>query len=317
MHTDEHSVLILGANGRFGRAAVEAFAAAGWRVLAQARRPPDVAWPGRVQPLLLPLSELAPRCAGVRVVVHALNPPYTRWATEALPLARQAMELALRLDARFMLPGNVYNFGRAMPARLEPGTPQRADTAKGRIRVQIEDEMRAGRAQGLRSVMIRAGDFYGAGRGAWLDQVVLASLDKGRLVYPGPLHVPHAWAYVPDLAKVFVAVAESARLPAFAELHFAGHTLSGEQLLDAVQDAAASLGIMPAHGWRRRRLPWTLLRLGAPFVPTWRELVEMEYLWRVPHALDDAALRTLIGPPPCTPLDDAMRATLRAPCQGG
>lgn len=32
--------LVLGANGRFGAAAVAAFAAAGWTVLAQARRAP-------------------------------------------------------------------------------------------------------------------------------------------------------------------------------------------------------------------------------------------------------------------------------------
>ena len=35
------TVLVLGANGRFGAAAVNAFAAAGWRVLAQLRRAPS------------------------------------------------------------------------------------------------------------------------------------------------------------------------------------------------------------------------------------------------------------------------------------
>ncbi len=118
-------------------------------------------------------------------------------------------------------------------------------------------------------------------------------------------------AYLPDLAQAFVAVAAQRELPAFTRLHFSGHTLSGEQLLAAIQRAAASLGIVPAAGWRRGRLPWWPMRLGAPFVPMWRELLEMEYLWRVPHALDGAALQAVTGPLPATPLDAALRATLQ------
>ena len=307
----ERSVLVLGANGRFGQAAVQAFAAAGWRVLAQARRAPVQALPAGVRFLAQPMPELSADAARVQAVVYALNPPYPQWRAQALPLARQAMDLAQRLDARFMLPGNVYNFGSTMPALLQPDTAQQADTVKGRIRVAMEQELQQRSAQGLRSVVIRAGDFYGGGPGAWLDQVVLASLARRKLVYPGPLDVPHAWAYLPDLARAFVAVAAQPELPAFTRLHFTGHTLTGEQLLAAVERAAASLGLAPGRAWRRGRLPWGLLRIGAPFVPMWRELLEMEYLWRVPHALDGTALQAAAGPLPGTPLDAALRATLQ------
>ena len=312
MNSSERSVLVLGANGRFGQAAIQAFAAAGWRVLAQARRAPPSALPAGVRLLAQPMPELAAAAAGVQVVVHALNPPYPLWGRQALPLARQAMDLAQRLGARFMLPGNVYNFGRTMPARLQPDTAQQADTVKGRIRVAMEAELQARSAQGLQAVVIRAGDFYGGGTGAWLDRVVLGSLSKGKLVYPGPLDVPHAWAYLPDLAQAFVAVAARPDLPAFTRLHFAGETLTGAQLLTAVERAAAGLGLAPATGWRRGGLPWGLMRLGAPFVPMWRELLEMEYLWRVPHALDGTALQAASGPLQATPLDAALRATLQA-----
>ncbi|HMO44736.1 MAG TPA: epimerase [Rubrivivax sp.] len=307
----ERSVLVLGANGRFGQAALQAFAAAGWRVLAQARREPPQALPAGVRLLARPMAELAAPASGVQAVVHALNPPYPQWTQQALPLARQAMDLAQQLGARFMLPGNVYNFGSTMPPLLQIDTEQRADTVKGRIRVEMESELRARSGQGLQAVVIRAGDFYGTGRGAWLDQVVLGGLRKGKLVYPGPLDVPHAWAYLPDLARAFVAVAALPELPAFTRLHFAGHTLTGAQLLAAVERAAASLDLAPARGWRRGSLPWRLMRLGAPFVPLWRELLEMEYLWRVPHALDDSALQAEAGPLPSTPPDAALRATLQ------
>jgi nucleoside-diphosphate-sugar epimerase len=314
MNRSPRSVLVLGANGRFGQAAVTAFAAVGWRVLAQSRRAPTRPLPAGVQHTDLSpadLPGLAGRAAGTQVVVHALNPIYTRWAREALPLARQGMDLAQHLGATFMLPGNVYNFGSTMPALLEPGTPQQADTAKGRIRVQMEAEMQQRAAQGLRSVVLRAGDFFGGGRGAWLDKVVLASLARRKLVYPGPLDVPHAWAYLPDLARAFVAVAARTDLPAFTALHFAGHTLNGAQLLAAVERAAAALGLVPATGWRHGSLPWPLLRAGGLLLPMWRELAELEYLWRVPHALDGAALQAVVGPLPATPLDSALRHSLQ------
>lgn len=313
MNESRHTVLVLGANGRFGRVAVDAFAAAGWQVLAQARRPPGPL-PGSARALVLSLDDmdgLVRAAAGASVLVHALNPPYTRWAQQVLPLARTGMDLAQRLGARFILPGNVYNHGAAMPALLQPDTPQRPSTAKGRIRCALEAEMRSRAVAGQRCAVLRAGDFFGGGTGSWLDAVVLKSLARRRLVYPGPLQVPHAWAYLPDLARACVALAEHDQaLPAFADLPFAGHTLTGAQLLAAIESAAASLGL--SGPWRHASLPWPLLRAGALVVPMWREIAEMAYLWRVPHALDGHALAAAVGALPHTPIDTAMPAALRA-----
>ncbi len=307
------TALVLGANGRFGQAVVAAFAHAGWHVLAQVRRAPPQPLPAGASALALPLSAidaLAAQAAGAGVVVHAVNPLYTRWRQEAMPAARLGMELARRLGARFMLPGNVYNFGSSMPAVLEPGAPQRADTAKGRIRVEMEAEMQQRAASGQRSVVIRAGDFFGSGRGSWLDLVIVKSLHARKLVYPGPLDRPHAWAYLPDLARAFVAVASHDGLPDFIDLHFPGHTLTGAQLLAAVERAASSPDRVPAQGWRHGSMPWGLIRAGGLFVPSWRAIAEMSYLWRVPHALDGTALHSLIGTLPATPIDAALRAAL-------
>ena len=309
------TVLVLGTNGRFGAAAVQSFAAAGWRVLAQARRAPTAPLPPGavvIDTSLADTEALARRAAGARVVVHAVNPVYTRWDAELLPLARQGMAVAERLGARFMLPGNVYNFGAGMPARLLEDTPQRPTTRKGRQRCQIEDELQARAAQGLASVVIRAGDFYGAGSGSWLDQAIVKDLRSGKLVYPGPLDVPHAWAYLPDLARAFVAVAARDDAPPFQRLHFAGHTLTGHQLLAAIDTAAAELGLRPAAGFRWGAMPWGLIRTIGVVYPLWRELARMSYLWRVPHALDGAALRDTVGELPVTPVPVALREALLA-----
>ena len=306
------TVLVLGAGGRIGAACVQAFAQAGWRVLAQARRPLPGLPEGAVA-LAAGLEDtdaLVRAAAGARAVVHAVNPPYTEWDASLLPLARLGMDVAERLGARFMLPGNVYGFGSGMPEVLAEDTPMRPDTAKGRLRVALEDEMAA--RPGLRSVVIRAGDFFGAGTGSWIDLAVVRSIARGRLVYPGPPDRVHAWAYLPDLARAFVAVAGRDDLPRVERLHFAGHSPTGAELLAAVERAAGTLGIAPARGWRRGGMPWPLLRAAGVFVPMLRELSRMAYLWSVPHRLDGTRLERAVGPLPRTPLDDALLASLRA-----
>lgn len=302
------TALILGANGRFGAAAAQAFADAGWSVIAQARRSAPASHP-RIRPLAAPLDHtdaIVAAAAGACVVVHAVNPLYTRWAQDVMPLGRLGMHIAQRLGATFMLPGNVYNFGAGMPARLDVDTPQQPTSRKGRIRVDLEAEMAARAAQGLASVVIRAGDFYGCGSGSWFDMVIAKSVAQGKLVYPGPLDVPHAWAYVPDLARAFVAVAERGTGRGFTNLHFAGHTLTGAELLDRLE---ACIG----RPMKRATLPWGLLRAGGLVVPMWRELAEMAYLWRVPHGLDGRALAAAAGRPIAeTPVDVAIATSLAA-----
>ena len=324
------TVVILGATGRFGAAAVRAFANAGWRVLAQARQAP-AHLPAAALWLPAPLQDTAAlqaAAAGAQVVVHAINPPYSAWHTQALPLAGLGMELAQRLGALFMLPGNVYNYGVGMPALLQPDTLQRPSSAKGRLRCEMEAHMAQRARAGLRSVVIRAGDFFGSGRGSWFDRVVVRSLvnslRRGKLVYPGPLDVAHAWAYVPDLARAFVALAEcelrqrvalgDSPRGQFERLHFAGHTLTGRELLAGLEEAAAALGLRPARGFRQAGLPWGVMRLGSHWINSWREVVEMAYLWQVPHALDGGALRAALGSPASgvahTALPQALLASL-------
>jgi nucleoside-diphosphate-sugar epimerase len=315
-HPSKPIALVLGANGRLGAAAVQAFAAAGWTVLAQARREPDALPPGATH-LALPLGDavgLAAAAAGARVVVYAVNPLYTRWNAEALPLLRQGLAVALRLKATFMLPGNVYNFGAGMPSTLNRRTPQLPTTRKGEIRVAMERELQSLATNGaLRSIVIRAGDFFGGGSGSWMDLVIVKSLRHGKLVYPGPLDVRHAWAYLPDLARAFVAAASRAdELPAYVDLPFAGHTLNGAALLAAIERAASTLGMTPSAGFKHGGMPWRLLKLGGLVVPMWREIAEMSYLWHVPHALDGATTAAALGPLPTTPIDAALRQALLA-----
>lgn len=306
-------VLILGARGHLGQAAVRAFAGAGWSVLAQ-RRPTAVLQEPvdpRVEALgidLADLDALAAAAAGASVVVNGLSPSdYSRrrWAAELPWLGQQAIAISQRLGALLMLPGNVYPFGRTLPRQLLEDTAMPADTHHGRLRLALEQRLRQASAEtGLRVVVIRAGDFYGGGPGGWLDQVILKSIRRGRLTTPADLDTVHAWAWLPDLAQTFVAVAQrQEQLDPFSVLHFGGHAVSIRDWLDVLD---------PARRLRVSRLPWGLVRLSGLFAPTMRSIYDMRYLWQRPHQLVNARLQRLIGAEPHTPFPGAASLAAQA-----
>ena len=298
------TVLILGAAGRIGHVLAQAFADAGWTVRAQARKalPAELAgYPG-IEPVTcdaLDAAALRQAARGVDVVVHALNPVYTKWDELAMPLAEAAIAAARDSGALLMLPGNVYNFGRGLPERLTPDTPEHGDVPKARLRIEIEARLAA--TPGLDSVVIRAGDFFGGSQtGSWFDMSMASRIKSGKFVFPGDPQLVHAWAYLPDLAQAFVRVADRrAQLHGHRRFHFAGHAVTGNDMRAAMERALGK-------PLRMAGMPWWLMRLVAPVVPMLREVVTMSYLWKRPHRLDDATLREFIGPVPHTSLDQAM-----------
>lgn len=302
------TVLILGASGRLGRALVQAFCHAGWQVLAQSRKPLPMSVGQSIKHLntdalaVAELLQMARQQGPVDVVINALNAPYTNWGTMALPLSDAALTLAQGLSAMLMLPGNIYNFGRELPVLLREGVAQNADHLRAKIRKQMEQDMADSSAN---TVVLRAGDYFGGqGGGSWFDMAVVKDIQKGKVVYPGPTDLAHAWAYVPDFARCFVAVAEKrASLQGHHDLHFSGHTLSGQQL-------HAALELTQGRGLKLGSLPWGLFRALAPVVPLMRAFVDMRYLWQRPHQLDNTGLINLIGAEPHTPLKLALQEIL-------
>lgn len=299
------TVVIPGAGGRVGHEISKAFVAGGWRVKGLARGAKAQGLANGVEPLAVDAMDqtaLVAACAGADLIVHALNPLYTEWEEKVMPLALNVLAAARANGATIMLPGNVYNFGLEIGLRMREGDPQFGSTQKARIRIEMETVLEeAARRDGIRTIVIRAGDFYGGEKpGTWLDELVLAKLDRGVFTWPGPMDVAHSFAYLPDLAHAFVAVAERrAELAPFEVLHFAGHTVTGQEMKTATERA---LG----RPLSRRGVPWTLLRAAGLFMPMMRELAAMSYLWRVPHSLDGAKLAALVPDLPATPFDMAM-----------
>ena len=176
-------------------------------------------------------------------------------------------------------------------------------TSKGKIRVEIEALFANAAKHGVQTIILRAGDFFGAdGRSSWLDQAIFKdAIKKGVFTAPGKLDTVHAFAYLPDLGAAFAALGEKAEsLQAFEVFHFTGHNITLQQL-HAAGEAAVGKKLKISF------LPWAILAVMGLFMPIIRALREMRYLWQVPHRLVDPRLAEVIGPLPTTPLNEAVR----------
>ena len=281
------TALILGANGRFGRHAALAFENAGWQVTRFDRRTDD-------------LDTAARR---TDVIVNAWNPLYTDWARQVPDLHGRVIRAAKAADATVIVPGNVYVFGAETAAPWSGTSPHRATNSLGRIRIEME---RAYRDSGVRTIILRAGDFLDTeASDNWFDKIMISKLKKGVFTYPGNPDIPHAWAFLPDMCRAAVLLAEQrADLPVFNDIPFAGYTLSGQEAANLV-DAATPYDV------RLKQLNWLPVQMIAPLWKMGRLLLEMRYLWNTPHWLDDAQLKTLLPDFTPTPPAEAFRQSVQ------
>ncbi len=285
------NVLILGGSGRFGRHAAEAFWNAGWRVRMFDRA-------GGMD-----LTEAA---LGMDVIVNGWNPAYPDWSRDVPRLTEQVIAAAQWTGATVLVPGNVYVYGDTAPADFGPDVPHGANNALGRIRRDMEE---AYRAAGVQTIVLRAGDFIDTeASGNWFDKIIVPRVHSGRITYPGPLDAAHAWAYLPDMARAAVGLCEMRdTLPVFADIPYAGYTLSGAEL-------AQALGVAVGRDVTAKRMAWWPIRMAGLVSPMMRALTEMRYLWRKPHRIDPRPMDRLLPGHVQTPLVAALtRAVPKAP----
>jgi len=282
----QKTVLILGANGRFGRNATCSFSWAGWDVRSYDRSKdtlPDAAW-------------------GADLIVNAWNPSYPDWARDVPALTAQIIDTARDTGATVLIPGNIYNYGAGMPELLSEETPHRADNPLGRIRIQMEQ---AYKDAGVKTIILRAGDFIDtAASGNWFDKIITANAHKGRISYPGNPDIPHAWAFLPDVTDMAAALASRIdSLDTFTEINVPGLTLTGHQLATAISHVSGKQQVL-------KQMSWLPIQLARPFWSLAAPLLEMRYLWETPHSIRSTEFDRLVPNFQPTSLEDALRASL-------
>ncbi len=309
-----NKVLVLGATGGIGGEMGRQLKAAGWQVQALHRHPPagDSGLDWR-QGDAMHREDVMAAARGCAVIVHAVNPPgYRRWGERVLPMLDNSIAAAIAQGATLVVPGTVYNFGPDSFASLTEDSPQQPLTRKGAIRVEMERRLHQAANHGARVIIVRAGDFFGPGAGNnWFAQGLIKPGRTVRTVsLPGQPGVGHQWAYLPDVASAMLQLlGRRDSLPAWSVFHLQGHWDA-----DGLQMAEAIRRVVVRHGGRApvlRGFPWWLLRAAAPFVETFREVLEMRYLWQHPVRMANTRLRAVLGEEPHTPMDQAVEATLR------
>jgi nucleoside-diphosphate-sugar epimerase len=312
--TQKKIALVVGANGGIGGELAAALKRHGWQVHGLARQPraggDEATAPHHwIAGDAMRAEDVRRAAAGAALIVHAVNPPgYRDWERLVLPMLRNSIAAARAVGARIVLPGTVYNYGPETFPLVDEAAPQRPLTRKGAIRAQMEQALREAGADGVRSLIVRAGDFFGPRPGNnWFSQgLVKPGGAIKSITYPGAPGVGHNWAYLPDLAETVAQLLQREdRLGVFETFHFGGHwDADGTAMVGAIRQ------VLQQPALPVRSFPWAILTLLAPFKTLFREMREMRYLWRQPLQLDNRRLVDWLGAEPHTPLELAVRRTL-------
>lgn len=298
------TVLIVGANGRFGRAMACAFHQKGWTLKLFARaKPTHSLFPyDFIQGDALKRQSLVDAAKDCAIIVNALSPPYSQWSTIVPQFTKNIIAAAKTSGATILIPGNIYNFGEKMPEHLTENTPQTSTGKLGKIREEMEEDYAQAIDHGVQTIILRAGDFIEQKiTGNWFDSQVISKISKGRITYPGPMNCKHSWAYLPDMARAFVEVAEQKdKLNNFETIGFPGYSLTGAELTSSLEKVVKQR--LKVSG-----VPWPVVKILSVFKPDVRGVVEMSYLWRQPHRIDGKKLSDILPSFIETPILSALR----------
>ncbi len=172
----------------------------------------------------------------------------------------------------------------------------------------MEQRLRAAATSGAKVLIVRAGDYFGPqAANNWFSQgLVKPGRPVTAITYPGKAGVGHQWGYLPDVAETMALLLEREdALAGFDTFHMQGHwDADGTEMVAAIRKAVGRDDIKVGA------MPWTLMRVASPFVPLFRELAEMRYLWEQPVRMRNDRLVRLLGAEPHTPLITAVRDTL-------
>jgi nucleoside-diphosphate-sugar epimerase len=305
--------LVLGISGAVGGAIAVALCRRGFHIRALVRGAPrggslpfPVEW---VDGDALNRELVIASAKDATLVVHGVNPPgYAKWRAVGIPMLANTIAAASAADATILFPANVYVFSPASGSVVTETSPMAPNTRKGQVRLEMETMLQAAAGQGVRTVAVRAGDFFGPGvTGSWFAQAVAKGGRDAKVLNvlsdPG---VGHSWAYVPDLAETFGRLVDCRdTLAPFEMVHFRGVWADPDLIITEAVQRVIGRADLPI-----KRFPWIVMYLAAPFITFLREAIEMRWLWRHPLRLDNTKLERLIGPEPHTRLDKAIAAAV-------
>lgn len=270
-------------------------------------RTPTEARPG-ITPVTLDAADpaaLRDACRAAEVIYNCAGPAYHRWTTDWPPLADSLLAAASNIGAVLVTTSNLYGYGPADRPFTED-MPLATAGPKGRVRVRMWQQALAEHEAGrVRVTEARASDYFGPG----VTLGYLAGRMMPRLLAGRPVRVlgdpaaPHAWTYVPDIAKALVRLGADER--AWGK---AWHvpTAPAFSLRDAVERACA---ILDRPVVRVTSMPWPMLTALGVVVPPLRGISEIRYQFDRPFLVDSTCYTSTFGEQP-TATTEALTETV-------
>ena len=299
--------VVVGASGGTGSAVVRELAARGRPVRAVTRRGATDAPEGVEQMAAdVATAEGARRaCEGAAVVYHCAQPPYTEWPELFPPMTQAVIDGAAAAGAKLVFADNLYAYGPSDGPMTEE-TPQRAQGAKGRTRIEMADAVLGAHADGrLRCTIGRSSDYYGPrGTASTAGENLMEPALRGEKArWIGSLDQPHTLNYLGDMARALVTLGERDEADGQVWHLPAAEPLTGRQFLELVFEAA---GHPPKIGVA----PRSLITIAGMFNPLVRELKETTYQFARPFVSDASKFQNAFGPFEPTPHPEAVEETV-------
>ncbi|WP_062200211.1 NAD-dependent epimerase/dehydratase family protein [Demequina salsinemoris] len=239
------------------------------------------------------------------VVYQLTQPPYHRWLQEFPSLQETVLEVATRTGTRVVLGDNLYGYGQ--PAGpISDASPQAPTTRKGRLRKELAAEALAAHRSGeLRVALTRPSNYLGADYALTRELLTGPALEGKRMAVFGRLDQPHAFAYVPDVARAMAEIGGSDDAWGRAWVLPALAPITQGELCERIWSLAGQTGKRKVAALRG--LP---MRMVGAFSPRVRESIEMLYEFDEPFLIDSSEFEARFGWG-ATPLDEALEATVR------
>ncbi|HEX5594427.1 MAG TPA: NAD-dependent epimerase/dehydratase family protein [Micromonosporaceae bacterium] len=244
-------------------------------------------------------------------IYNCANPDLRRWPIEWPPLMGALLHAAESSGAVLANAGSLYVYG-PVNGPITEETPMRPSSTKGAIRARLwHDALEAHRAGRIRTTEVRASDYVGPGHNSLLNQQVVPKVVAGEpVVLPADLDAPHSWTYIGDTARMLVAAATDERAWGRPWLVPTPPPASLRDVASRVADFADAPA--PKLSTMSRLRLW----FAGLFDRQARELREVAYQFERPFVVDSSAATSTFGIQP-TPLDDALRETVRTTANGG
>jgi nucleoside-diphosphate-sugar epimerase len=307
---DDNSELhvVFGASGSIGGGLVRELAKRGKRVRA-VNRTGKAELPASVEVIKGDASNLdsaRQACQGAGVVYHCVNLPYEQWS-KGLPLIMDnIIEATATAGAKLVFADNLYVYGTVQGPMTE-NLPLRPATRKGRIRSLLAYKLIEAEKKGkLRSMTVRASDFYGPGV---LNSVVIELVFKPMLagkkaMWLGSLDAPHSMSYTEDVARGIAMLVELDS--AFGQVWFipAGEPFTGRLFIEM---AFKEAGLPPKMGVHTA----AAMSMAGIFSAMIREETELLYQFEKPFVMDTSKFMREFPDFLPTPPQEAMKKSVQ------